>query len=500
MVSLAAPGSLWGVHLSLAGEASAPLARVAESSTVRTMSMATVALALLIAWLPLQTPLAIIVFQYGHADRTAWAMLLAKDVFTALLIVYFFARYWRQVRFYWFDWAALAYVVLLGVYSIVPWLLGSKIGVTPVIASLRELGVPVELYALGRLAIVAGADVRWLVRWFLAVAGVTAAFTVAVWALLPASFWATTLDLVSFVRVVQGIPNALTIWDISLVAHFGGGPSDIYSRAVGPFTQPVGTAHYFVLPMILCVAFGFQAIRAGNRRNIAIAAVVGLLMAAAVVTPISRGSWIAAGLAFFICALAYRYRALVAVVFVVAALVLLAVPASRNSIITTLQGTDASSAGHAAAVDTGVKTMTENPLGLGVGQSGQFGQVLASGDEAGAGVGENMYLELLVSVGPLGFLVFVAWMAGLLWTLAGLRRRGPPSWILVGTSAALVGYIVSALFASPLMRFTTSASIWLVIGLCIGALATTLAPVLLEQEPQTAPERPLEPESAASAS
>jgi hypothetical protein len=456
-------------QLSLAREFTAPLAPARELSQAKTLSLATVALGLLIAWLPLQTPLAIVAFQYGHAERVAWAMLLAKDVFTALLILYFFARYWRKVHFYWFDWAAVAYVALLGVYSVVPWLLGSHIGVASVVASIRELGVPVELYALGRLALAAGADIRLLIRWFLVVSALAAAFTVGVWALLPASFWASTLDLVGFVRVVQGIPNALTIWDISLVAHFGGGASTIYSRAVGPFTQPVGTAHYFVLPLILCVAFGFESLNAGRRRDFLIAGFLALLVGAAVVTPISRGSWIAAGLAFLLCALIYRHSAIVLVVFLVAGAVLLAVPASRNSIVTSLTGTDTSSAGHAQALDTGLKTYLDHPLGWGVGQSGQFGQVLSGGDSAGAGIGENMYLELLVSVGPLGFFAFVAWMGGLLWSLGNSLRRGPPlGWIVVGSVAALVGYYVSALFASPLMRFTTSASVWLVVGLCVG--------------------------------
>ncbi len=118
--------------------------------TVRTLGFATVALALLIAWLPLQTPLALIVFQYGHAETLARAMLLARDCLHRRSHRLLLARYWRRLRFYWFDWAALAYVALVGVYSTVPWLLGQRL-VDAVSASARELLVPVELYALGGL-------------------------------------------------------------------------------------------------------------------------------------------------------------------------------------------------------------------------------------------------------------------------------------------------------------------------------------------------------------
>ena len=123
------------------GRLAVPSATSFEQPTARKLGVATVALALLIAWLPLQTPVALIVFQYGHAETIARAMLLAKDAFTILLIAYFFVRYWPRLRFYWFDWAAIGYVALIGVYSIVPWLLGSHISFLSVAASARELAV-----------------------------------------------------------------------------------------------------------------------------------------------------------------------------------------------------------------------------------------------------------------------------------------------------------------------------------------------------------------------
>ena len=437
--------------------------------TVRTLGFATVALALLIAWLPLQTPLALIVFQYGHAETLARAMLLAKDVFSVVLIAYFFARYWRRLRFYWFDWAALAYVALVGVYSTVPWLLGSHISLVAVSASARELLVPVELYALGRLAVAAGADARFLVWWFLAVAALAAAFTVFVFFFMPATFWSSTLDLVTFVRVVQGLPNVHTLWDLSMIARFGEGAWAAFPRAVGPFTQPVGTGHYFVLPLVLAVALFYQLINQGRRLPAAATAIFGLFMAAAVVTPISRGSWMAAGLAVLVSSLIYRRRAFLGVAALVALVALLAVPSARYSMTSFFSGTDASSQDHFSAIDKGLTTVLQNPLGLGVGQSDQFGQVLTSGEGAGAGVGENIFIVLLASVGPLGCLAFAAWMSGLLWHLAVIRHRAPPpSWMVVGSGAALVGYIAAAMLSPALMRFTTSASVWLVIGLCVG--------------------------------
>lgn len=464
------------------GEIAIPSSPSRLNPATRTFGFATVALAILLAWLPLQTPVAIVVFQYGHAEVLARALLLAKDVFVAALIVYFFVRYWRRLRFRWFDWAAVAYVVLIGIYSLVPTLLGSPIALVSVVASARELLVPVELYALGRLALAAGADLRWLARWFLAVSAVAAAFTIFEWAFLPSTFYSSTLDLVSFIRVVQGIPSAQGLWQISILAQFGGGPNAVFARAVGPFTHPVGAGHYFVLPLILSAAWFLHSLNQGRQREAVGLAALSLLFLGAVIAPISRGSWIATGIALLLCAWIYRHRVIILVGLALAGAIVVAVPSLNHAVTAVFAGTDASTKDHASALDRGLQTVLQNPIGLGVGESDQFGQVLATGDSAGAGVGENMYITLLVSVGPLGFLAFLAWMAGLLWSLAGIGRRGPPrSWIIVGTWTALLGYAAVAMLAAPLMRFTTSASVWLVVGLCVGLV---LASPSSDEEPE----------------
>ena len=120
--------------MSLLGSLARPWGGTRERPAPRKLSVATIGLALLTLWLPVQTPLAIVVFQYGHHEKWAQALLLVKDVYAALLIAYLFVRYWRRLTFYWFDWAAIVYAVLIVVYSIVPWLLGSHIGVTSAVA------------------------------------------------------------------------------------------------------------------------------------------------------------------------------------------------------------------------------------------------------------------------------------------------------------------------------------------------------------------------------
>jgi O-antigen ligase len=156
-------------------------------------------------------------------------------------------------------------------------------------------------------------------------------------------------------------------------------------------------------------------------------------------------------------------------VLVVVGAGLAVIPPFSYSISSALSRTDSSVVGHQQAIDEGVVVVAQNPFGLGLGQADQFGQALAgSGDSAG--VGENLYLALLVSVGPLGLLMFAAWVLGLLRPM--LASRDPTiGWIAIAVGCALVGYLAGGLLASPLMRFTTSATVWLVIGMTIGALS-----------------------------
>jgi hypothetical protein len=431
----------------------------------------TVLLGAFLGWLALQTPVAIIAYQYGHLPLLAvQAILLAKDVFVALAIVVLAVRHIRSATLRWFDFLAIGYFVTVAVYSVVPYALGSRLPVAAVVASAREFLVPVELYALGRLAVLAGARTETIVRTFLVIGAIAAAFTVIAYAVLPVTFWSSTLDLVTFERVVQQIPSATTLWDISLLGQYGVGDSGSFARAVGPFTHPVATSHYFVLLLCLAVAGGFACLRDGRRRQVLILAGAAILFAAAIVTPISRGAWIASAIGVLLCGLLYRQLRIALIGLAVAAIVVVAVPPFSYAISSATARTDSSIIGHDTAVQHGLQTVEQNPLGLGLGQADQFGKSLsadASASAQSAGVGENMYLAVVVSVGPIGLLLLVGWLVGLLAHLIPRRPATPAEWMVVGTGASLVGYLVSALFASPLLRFTSGASFWLLAGLLL---------------------------------
>jgi hypothetical protein len=454
-------------------DAAAPAATTERSRSVRSsrLTEATLVTWILIAfliWVPLQTPVAVLAWQYLHVSvRLAQAILLTKDVWAAALFLVLLVRHRREVRFFWFDWFALAYCVLVAAYSCGPALLGSHLPALAVIASAREMLVPVELYGLGRLAGYAGVSVVGIVKAFLVTAAAAAIFAVGAFALLPGEFWATTYNLVGFIHDVQGISTATDIWKTAILTMYGTLGNAV--RAVGPFTHPVGTGVYFAMPFALAVC----AVWLGNlRQRAALAVAIGamLLFALAVLTPISRGTWIGLIGALVVGgALVHRYRlAALTVVLFVACLV--AIPPFSYSVWSAIHGEDASTTNHVAAITSGVSVIVSNPATGTVGQNDQFAQEIAaaSGIETN-NVGENMYLTTYASVGPLGLLVYVVWLAAVLVELFGRVRRSLPAWIPAGVAIGLLAEAAAGMSASTLMRFTNAASMMLIVGLVVSA-------------------------------
>lgn len=429
----------------------------------------TAMLAGLLVWLPLQTPVAVIAYQYlGLSPGATRGVLLLKDAVTAALLLYLAARYLRATHWHWFDYLAVGYALVLAVYAVVPLVVGTGVSIVATLASVRQFILPLELYALGRLAFLSGANIRVLLGAFLGISAVAAAFTLITYLLLPVQFWASTLDLVSFIREVQGIPTADDLMSISLLGHYGLG--EPVARAVGPFTHPVGTGIYFVVPLLLSVAATFSTLRRSETRSALAWTGIALLFALALIVPISRGSWIAAGVGVLVCAVWLRQIRIALVALIATGLFLVLVPPFSYSIESALSLRDYSTLGHQEAVERGVETVVENPFGLGAGHGDTgFNRAFNGSDDGDtADVGENMYLAILVTVGPLGFVAFVGWMLGVTVWLLRRPRGSPGHWAYVAGGAALTGLAVASLTSSPLMRFTTAASAWLIIGLLVG--------------------------------
>lgn len=417
-----------------------------------------------LAWVPLCTPVALLAWQSQLVSVTgSQAILLVKDAWAVALIVFLFLRHRRDLRIRWYDWVALAYAGLVFVYSVVPVALGSNLTGLAVVASARELLVPVELYAVGRLAGYAGVETVTIVTAFLVIAAAAAVFAIAAFVLATPYFWLNQYQLVNFIRVVQGIPHATDISQVSILTTYGGFGSAL--RAVGPFTHPVGAGVYFAMPLALVVSAAWLS---GARRKRAL--IVGglglILFTLAVLTPISRGTWIGFAGAVVVGGVVLRRYRLALLTLVIFAGVILLVPPFSWSVQASFAGNDPSTNAHIQAVTKGVTVVTENPVGSNVTQGDSAGQSYSATGDA-AGVGENMYLTTYASLGPLGLIALVVWLAALIVELLGRLRPSIPPWIPVGVGMGLLAEVAAGMSASTLMRFTNAASICLLVGLML---------------------------------
>lgn len=428
----------------------------------------------LIVWLPLQTPIAIGLYQYTSLSADAIRVLvLAKDLTVAVAVVVLLLRHFHEIRWRWFDVAAAIFVFLLVVYSVVPALGPNGPSLNATVAGLREFALPMELYALGRLAAAAGVGFGALLRPFLVVAASAAAFTAGLFLFVPVGFWVTTLDLVTYVREVQGLPYANSLWDISVVGTYGQSTGEI-ARAIGPFTHPVGTAAYFVLPLAFAVGgLSFAVTRRTGHRLVWAAAC--LLFLATITFTISRGSWIAAVVVILLCGVALRQARVSLVIVAAFAAFVWFVPPFSVSLHSAVNGTDGSAVLHQQAVEQGVQTIGQSPLGNGVGGSDyQFGTTF--GGSGGEGMLlENTYLSLFVGTGPFGLVAFLAWATGIAMALWPGRRALRAHWPQVAFIAALAGLGVASMTSATLLRFTTGASFWILLGLIVGNLPSRMS-------------------------
>jgi hypothetical protein len=372
-------------------------------------------------------------------------------------------RYFSTIRIYWFDLAAAAVGLLFLLYAIIP-LVAYQAGLGETVAALRQFLLPMTIYALGRCVAAAGVRFSTVLRIVLVVAIAAAGFTVAVYLLFPITFWVSGLDLVSYVRDVQGLAYANSLFDISVVGTYGIGTGEVIARATGPFTHPVGTAAYFLLPFAVSVAGLFRT-RDLASRHAAVWALLGTLFLAPILMSLSRGSWLGVAVILAVSGFFMRRVRLAAAIVACIAIFVLVVPPFSISLRSALDGTDGSAIMHQQAIDDGFKTVREHPLGAGVSESDyQFGS-----DGTGTLL-ENTYLAIYVGAGPLGLFAFLAWTGGMARRLLPRRPRARSHWPSLAVVATIGGLAVASLTAATAFRFTTGATFWLVLGVLVGQL------------------------------
>jgi dATP pyrophosphohydrolase len=353
------------------------------------------------------------------------------------------------------DAAVLALAAVAAVYVFLP----TDAGLEGRLYGLRGIVLPLAAYAVGRAVVLSGRD--WQ-RVGVAALGVSVAvaalgliehyaLTLDQWRAWGAKgYYSEQLDFPAF-HGPAGLPDN---WALNL-------SDGVFRRLIGTFLSPLGTAYMLGVALLVAVV--------ARRRRLAVAG-AGVLILAAFLLAMSR----AAAVAFFgalvlLAIVRRRWLPAVAGVGVLGASIAVAAaftavaprthffPEDRayqeqrareqgpleegNPLETTSGFSDASSRSHLSELRRSFENMLDEPLGRGLGTTGQIAQRFGDGELA---AGESLYLTIGVETGVVGLAALLLLVAATLGTLFVVARRFGPA--LLGVAAAVLLAAQAAVF------------------------------------------------------
>jgi O-Antigen ligase len=365
------------------------------------------------------------------------------------------------------DVLALAFALFVCVYAVLPqhWLDGSADRSAIGLALKHDL-VPVGAYFLGRSLILGRGQLVPLSWTLLTAAGAVAVIGLLDDFLVPISWWRESAVVDYFHRQLGydyrgtgGLPENF-IYNTGSEDHF-------LRRLVSVFLGPLASAYMFVVALLLAASLG---------RRLRLRAVLGAVVAVALLFTFSRSSLLALAAGLVVLAFVARRRWPLA-----AAVLTIAVSATwvhvfpdvapegkwtRQDLVQqrnkARQRPGAS--GNAASLDEpslhshwislreGVRTVIHHPQGYGLGNAGQT----ASRTETPIKAGESNYTEIGAETGLLGSLLWTAWGIAILVGVVVLTRRArwiPIAGIAAAFAAALVLAVQTDVIGDPWMAY-----------------------------------------------
>ncbi|MFK0284063.1 O-antigen ligase family protein [Streptomyces sp. NPDC090499] len=271
---------------------------------------------------------------------------------------------------------------------------------------------------------------------------------------------ATAASTSAFSQVTNATPTGFCRTGLLTDVACDAGGGDVLIRATGTFANPnlLGACLVLLLPFALLAAVSVDERTA--RTAIVLMVVVGY---GALVTTFSRAEYVAAAAGLLVLGVAYwlaprladrAQRRLYAVAgglgLVGAAGVIGAVSRAGDSLGVRGQAWRAA-----------LRVARRNPLGVGLGRSGEAISAAAPGDRVFVHA-HNLWLNWLVETGPLGLVAVVA-VTVVAWASAGRAARAKS---VLGTFglASLTGFFLAGMLDDPANLDRISMLFWLVLG------------------------------------
>jgi O-Antigen ligase len=423
-----------------------------------------VALYLFVAGLAMHNAAMAALYGAGVHGRALSIIILWKEALLGVALARVAYDVWRERRLpfrpIWADWLALAFLVLLVVYAVLPQsALGGSAGPKARVYAFHHDALGLGGYLLGRSLRVGRAQLQRLAATLVGTGVVMAVVGLIDDYAVPISWWRRSA-VPDFFNKQLGYDYHGTGRLPENFVYNVGGDKPFLRRLVSLFLTPLGTSYVLVVALAVAAAFAWLWRR---RLWLVVGAVV--VMGAGLLWTFSRASVLALAAGLCVLALLRRRAWLVGAAAVTVGIGVafahvfpsigptghwtradLAYQHEQARLHPTVSNSptsanESSIHSHLVNLRDGLRTVGKHPQGYGLGNAGTIAVRLDVPIKAG----ESDYTELGVETGLLGMLVFIAWNLALLWGVcrAAVRASDP----VVGAGAAGVG----AAFAAVLL-------------------------------------------------
>lgn len=371
----------------------------------------------------------------------AWKELLLVGTAASLILIVLFHK--RSVRLLFIDLVIVGWVVVLLVYFLVGLILRPNVGLVVHIYGLRDWMLYPLPFIIGRLVRMNEARISWLV-WLIAYVG----FATSLIGLIEYFFIPTEW------HVYLGVPKYFgDFLNLQYPDYIFGLPYNYWTgisgqsvrRVVSVYLSGQGFAIPFLLIWPVVLTLHFMRPRLHTRFFIIICG-LGLLLS------LTRMTIVVCGIqTILILWIFRRYTVLFNTISVACLLLMLGLVMSDN-VRTTVSNTiflrDSSAMTRPQQWKDGVTLLFQNPLGFGLGHSGQAGERFGQG----GGGSEAGYFKITGDLGLIGLMLFFSYFGGIIAISIALfnktKARSPKALAIIVLITA-IGFMLNNLTAPP---------------------------------------------------
>jgi hypothetical protein len=419
----------------------------------------------LVALVPVNRFLILLVFHFGHSRSITVLTQAWKDMLIAVL----FARALdeiimrRRPKLHFVDLMVIAFMVISVLYLFYPGATG-RVGFTDRLLGFRADSYFMLAYFVGRFIYFERRHVRWLLLSLLPGTALVAVIAAAQFAW--SDWFNRFFERLSFSAFINGQGG---YGEVEVIKDRGISGVNL-PRASSLLLGDLALAFFSIFALAVAAAVFLTARRTRARL---LAGGVSVMAIASIGFTITRSAALAAGVALIVMTIMTRRPAragsvaLVLVIGVLFALVSGFVPLRAIDALTNPH--EASVQAHGGAISTGVELIHEQPIGRGLGTVGTIGQRVF---RESAVTTENWYLQIAAEMGLVQGMLFLAISVGTaIEAYASFRRVRDLSLsrVCLAVTGGSVGFLIVGNMLHAWEVPVVAMAFWLLAGVAVGA-------------------------------